>query len=106
MSLRTAHAELKSTHPVVTARQVRNRFTGEKPTTTFLLEVYQEHNSELNSLVGTTRRPGTYRNFKASYNTLTAFLKEKLNDNDIILSNLTIKFIRDFSITKCQGDCI
>ena len=98
LELRTAYGELRSIHPVVTARQVRNRFTGEKSTNALLLEVYREHNLELKQLIGITRREGTYRNFQASYNTLASFVEEKLKEKDVALRNLTIKFIRDFSI--------
>ena len=96
--LYAAYNELAAFDRNVSAYEVRLTYTGEQKRLHSILETYREHNIELRKLVGINHKITTVKHFESSYNTLAAYIKGKIGEDDFLLKKLTTKFIRDFSI--------
>jgi len=60
------------------------------------LEVFKQHNIEVEALVGKSYSPATLVKFKGIYKQIEAFIKHTYKQDDILLSNLKLKFILNF----------
>jgi integrase/recombinase XerD len=61
-----------------------------------LLTVFQKHNEELKNLVGKSYTQATLVKFEGIYRQVYDFIKSQYQKEDILLSNLKLKFLLDF----------
>lgn len=90
------HDELTRQFEEVSVNDVRTAYLNKRKHTYKLLDAYQAHNLQLQRMVGTTRRIGTWKNFESSYRTLKQFLNKSTELKDAYLNKLTQKFATDF----------
>jgi site-specific recombinase XerD len=72
-----------------------------------LLEVFQNHNEQMEALVGQEYAPGTLERYKTSYNHTKSYLKWKFQIEDLDITKLNFEFISDYefwlkSVRKCD----
>ena len=62
----------------------------------YLLEVYRQHNEDMEKLVGKKFSPAILQKYKCVYKKLQTFLKFKYNLSDIKLKDIKHSFLTDF----------
>jgi len=77
----------------VSASRIKDIFTGNTRTEYMLLEVFENHNKEMESLIGKDYSKGTLQRYKAAKTHLTNYIKEILKKNDIAINLIDYKFI-------------
>jgi len=60
-----------------------------------LLELFEKYIDEIRQLVGKSYAPATVQKFEGIYKQIRDFIKFKYNEQDILLSNLKLKFLLD-----------
>jgi integrase/recombinase XerD len=61
-----------------------------------LFEVYSLHNDRMNKLIGIEYTESTYKKFEESKNHVKNYIKQNYQKSNILLSQLTMKFLNDF----------
>jgi len=61
-----------------------------------LLELFKDHNQRMKERVGNDYRYSTYEKYEFALKKVTAFIKQKYNQNDVYLKDLKTGFIIDF----------
>jgi len=59
------------------------------------LEVFKQHNLEVEALVGKSYSPATLVKFKGIYKQIEGFIRHTYQQEDVILSNIKLKFLMD-----------
>jgi hypothetical protein len=71
-----------------------------------LLEIYQEHNNEVEQLIGSQYSKATLKKYHTSRLHTQAFLKHKYSLNDIDVKQIQYKVITDFEFwLKTKRNC-
>lgn len=78
------------------AETIKSRMGGESKSITTLLELMNDHNHRLKSLVGRDYKYTTLQRYITLDNHLRDFLLNSYNQKDILLSHLSNKFLSDF----------
>ena len=81
---------------LVTATLMKKAFLGKLEQKKPLVELFENHNKRLETLVGNQYASGTYKRYKVSLNHLKSFLEKQYNISDISLTELDFKFITDY----------
>ena len=103
-----AHQSLLECGQAITAENLKNQFSGRAEKQRFLMQLFEEHNQRVKSLLGNGFEANTLKGYRTSVKHLTAFLKAKYGRNDIEIKSLNHEFIVDFeyylkSTCKCSG---
>lgn len=77
----------------ITAISLRDRYLGKDKSSKMLLDVFQDHNDQLEKLIGIDYAPNTLIRYKTTKNHLTNFIKKEYKVKDIYLKKVDIKFI-------------
>lgn len=88
----------------LTADKLKNSVMGLDTNATRLLEYFDTYNNDYAQTVGKTSTQKTYSRYLLTRNRLAEFMREKYRVNDILLKDLTLRFIKEFDIwlkTKC-----
>ncbi len=80
----------------LTIEEFKKEWFGVKEKAKTLLEIYQEHNNEVEQLVGSQYSKATWKKYHTSLLHTQAFLKQKYSLNDINVKQIQYKFITDF----------
>jgi len=75
------------------ATQLRDIYLGKDETQKMLLEIFQEHNEEVDSLIGKDFAAGTAERYRTCRKHVAAFVKHKYKKNDIPVQDVDHKFI-------------
>jgi site-specific recombinase XerD len=89
-----SYQELLLQKKSITVEAIKNIFCGEQNEEHSLLKVFDYHNET----VKVSLEWGTLKNYFTTQKYVVFFLKEKLKRNDILLSELSYKFISDFEL--------
>ncbi|MDR0510819.1 MAG: phage integrase SAM-like domain-containing protein, partial [Rikenellaceae bacterium] len=86
------YEEIRRNLGFVTAELVKNALKGiaQKPLT--LMKLFEEHNNEFQKRVGVDRKKEAYESYLNSYKHLSAFLRNKLDTDDVTLRSLNRNF--------------
>ena len=76
-----------------TATQLRDVYLGKDKTKKMLLEIFQEHNDEVDSLIGKDFAAGTAERYRTCKKHVADFIKKKYKKNDIPVQDVDHKFI-------------
>ncbi len=90
-----------------TNETLRLKWFGKEPRTHTLIEVFQQHNEQLKSLIGKDNSKATYTKYRTTLDHTIAYLKWKFHRSDIEISAITYSFITDFefwlkSVQNCN----
>lgn len=80
----------------ITARNVKDAYLGINAQSRKLLEIFREHNIEMESLIGNGFSDNTLRTFKRSLKHMTEFLELKYGLEDISIRKVDQQFIKNY----------
>ena len=91
----------------ITAYTIKNHILGIGEKKRMILEIFQDHNCKMKSLIGSEFAPGTVQRYQTSYDHTKAFILWKYNADDLELKDLNYEFISDYDfwlkgIRKCN----
>lgn len=89
----TIEQELQRDGTMYTANQLRDVYLGKEKTKKMLLEIFQEHNDEVESLVGKDFAAGTAERYRTCKKHIAAYVKRKYKKNDIPVQDVDHQFI-------------
>ncbi len=92
---------------IFTKAALRNKWFGINEHRHTLIEVFKNHNQQLENLIGISNSKATYGKYRTTLDHTVAFLNWKFKRSDIEITNITYSFIADFefwlkSIKKCN----
>ncbi len=85
--------EFQRSEKAYTAIDLRDVFLGKDKKYKMLLEIFQEHNDEVDSLIGKDFAAGTAERYRTCKKHVASFIKHKYNKNDIPVQDIDHKFI-------------
>lgn len=91
-SIVESYRQLKLNHKLISSVAVKKLYLGEEEKEHSLISIFEYHNSEMKREL----EPGTQKNYHTTKRYVENFLKLKLRTDDIYLSQLNFKFIKDF----------
>ena len=98
--------EIENTEAFVTAEKIRNAFLGITTRQRTLLELFKQHNEDIQKLVGISKTPATIAKYDRTYRRLIDFMKYKYNISDISLKEINHMFITDFeTYLRSESGC-
>ena len=90
------HGNLMSKGKPFTAIMLKNKFLNKDEKYKTLLTIYDEHNNQIEQLVGLEYSYGAYRRHIRTRNHLAAFIKREYRLEDIFVKEVDLKFINRF----------
>lgn len=90
------YQELLLKNEFVTARKVRDLYLGKESKPVLLLEIFQNHNNQVNKLVGRDFAPGTAERYKTARKHVGDYIKSEYNVDDICVKDVNHNFINGF----------
>jgi len=80
----------------VTTESLRNLFTGKTQKSRFLMQLFKEHNTKVQALIGNGFEANTLKGYKTSEKHLSGYLQNEYSKTDIEISELSYAFITGF----------
>lgn len=80
----------------VTALAIKNRYLGKDRVNKMLIEIFQEHNNKVTSLVGKDFAPGTAERYRTAKRHIQEYIQKEYNTDDIPVKDVNHKFITGF----------
>lgn len=91
---------------MVTAVKLRDRYLGKDEECRMLLEIFQDHNDQLEELIGIDYATNTLIRYKTTKNHITNFIQKEYKVKDIPLKKVDIKFINNLEyFLKTKEKC-
>lgn len=107
--LHEKHDEIFAREGIVDAEELKNCILGNSTSNgvpIYLLQVYKQHNDDMEKLVGTKYSPAILQKYKCVYKKIQDFLSVKYNKSDIKLKELRHSFLTDFeTYLRVEGKC-
>lgn len=95
---------LKRTEEFITAEKIKLQYSGEEPDRKMLLEVFDQHNSDLAKLVGKDFVKATLTKYNTVRSRVSGFIKHRFQKDDVYLDQIDFAFVSGFEMylkTKC-----
>ena len=104
-----AHRYLHENGKLITAESLKNRMLGKSEKSYMLIELFNDHNSKVASLVGKGFAPATHKRYETSLRHTQAFLKFQFGVADINIEKVDNAFITDYdyylrTTNKCNNN--
>ncbi len=97
---------LYSEETLITADGLKNRYLGKNIKQKMLLEIFQNHNTKVEKLVGKDFAPGTLERYKTAKKHVEDFIKLEYKVEDIPIKDINHKFISGFEYyLKTERNC-
>lgn len=81
----------------ITAENIKKVLHGETEDKRMILEIFAEHNLQMEALVGKDFAPGTLERYRTSYDHTKEFIKWKYKKNDLEIKKLDYEFISEYA---------
>jgi len=99
--------DLQETDKTITPKTLKNAFLGLGVKNWSIIELFKEHNKNMERLVGKDYAPLTFQRFETSLNHIKNFCEIQYNNVDLSLTEVNYKFITAFDFylkttCKCQ----
>ena len=89
-----------------TSIQIRDIYLGKNTNQKMLLKIFQNHNNQVEKLVGKEFAPGTLLRYKTAKSHVEEFIKSEYNVEDIPINEIDHKFISGFEYyLKTERNC-
>ena len=99
-------AQLSENETTITAEQIKNIYLGKDRKDKMLIEIFQEHNNEVNRLVGKDFAAGTAERYKTAKKHVTDYILKEYKVKDIPVKDVNHKFITGFEYyLKTSRNC-
>ncbi|RBQ08986.1 site-specific integrase [Pedobacter miscanthi] len=107
--LHEAHRQLLLMDELITAQTLANQFLGKTDKPRMLTEVFQDHNDEMEALVGIEFAPMTLLRYQTALRHIKQFLTEKHKIKDIDIRKINHEFLTDYDFflrttRKCNNN--
>lgn len=90
----------------ISATIIKNIYLGKEGKEYMVLEIFQEHNDEIESLLDKGFTKGTLQRYKAAFKHVSAFIQHKYHRNDIPIRRVDHKFITGLEFfLKSKRNC-
>lgn len=90
----------------ISAAIIKNIYLGKEGKEHMILEIFQEHNDEMESLLGKGYTKGTLQRYKAAYKHVSAYIQHNYQRNDIPVRRVDHKFITGLEyFLKSKRNC-
>ncbi|UII79335.1 site-specific integrase [Flagellimonas sp. CMM7] len=99
--------KLQEENREVTAHMIKEMYLGRKKPEKMLLELFQEHNDQVNKLIGKDFSAGTAERYRTAKKHVTDYINRDYEKNDIPVKDVNHKFISGFeyylkAVRKCS----
>lgn len=91
------HSKLVVKKRAFTAETIKNKLLNKETINKTLLEVYDEHNNQIEQLLGLEYSYGAYRRHVRTRDHLADFVKKEYKIKDIFIKEVDLKFIKRFN---------
>lgn len=102
--VQNAQQTLVEKRQTVTAESLKNQFTGKLETDRYLLKLMEEHNVQIETLIGNGFEANTLKSYRTSEKHLKAYVKKEYGKNDIEINELDYAFINGYEY-YLKTDC-
>ena len=92
-----ARRTLLERNKAVTATAIKDLLGGKSEKQRTVLEVFRQHNEQMQALVGREFAPGTMERYRTAYEHTRSFIQSKYSKQDIELSALNYSFITEYA---------
>ena len=100
------HHELVEDGNFFTVHDVKDKFLGNDKRVKMLLELFDEHNQQMEKLVGIEFALGTYKRYFTTRSHVAEYIKSEYRKNDIAVWDVDLKFIKGFEyFLKVANGC-
>jgi len=89
------HQQLLIRSKTITAQAIRNAYLGITERQHTLLEVFIDHNSKMQQLIGKQYAKGTYTKYQTSLMHTREFIKWKYKVSDVVITDVSYNFITE-----------
>lgn len=90
----------------VTTETLKNKFLGVEEKQVTLINIFKDHNKQVEKLIGNGYSAGTLQRYKTVCKHLQEFMKHTYNVSDFRLNKISHKFITDFEFyLKSEREC-
>ena len=91
----------------ITAEALKNTLLGIEEGTRTILDVFRDHNKQMEALVGNEFSPGTLERYRTSFEHTRSFIKWKYYEDDMDIRSLNFEFVTEYefwlkSVRKCN----
>ena len=94
--IHTIHQKLIENNEEISAIKIKNCYLGKEENHKMLLEIFQDHNNQVEQLVGKDFAPGTLERYRTAKKHLQEFIKLEYKLDDIRVKDVGNKFINGF----------
>lgn len=100
------HRQLVEDNKTFTSSDVKNLYLGKGEKLKMLLELFDEHNQQMEKLIGIEFAMGTYKRYHTTRSHVAEFIKTELKKSDIPIRDVNLKFIKGFEyFLKTAKEC-
>jgi len=105
--LKRIHTRMLDSEEEITADTLRNEFDGKGVKSKMLLEIFRDHNKQMESLIGKGFGANTLKTFKSSLKHVQEFIEWKFTRTDYELRKVDYNFIKDYDFyLRTEKKCI
>jgi len=103
-----AHQQLIGASKEITAEKLRDQFIGRSEKAYYVVALFNEHNDQVEALIGNGFEANTLKSYRSSFKHLSAFVKHHYGIVDMNVKNLNHAFIVNYefylkTVCKCSG---
>ncbi|MDX1938265.1 MAG: site-specific integrase, partial [Flavihumibacter sp.] len=103
------HRQLLAAGEIVSVESIKNKFTGKSERPRSLVNIFQDHNNQVEALLNDEFAPGTLERYKTSLKHTIDFLFWKYGVSDIDIRKIDHAFITEYefylrSVRKCNNN--
>jgi len=92
------HTRMVATGEEITPQNIKDAYLGINAPSKMLLEIFQNHNFEMEQLIGNGFSDNTLRTFKSSYKHLKHYVQVKYKTENISIRKVDQQFIRNYDV--------
>ncbi|QEM06303.1 site-specific integrase [Mucilaginibacter rubeus] len=105
--LKRIHTRLLDSEEEISADTLRNELDGKGKKSKMLLEIFSDHNKQMESLIGRGFGANTHKTFKSSLKHAREFVEWKFKRPDYELRKVDFNFIKDYDFfLRTEKNCI
>jgi hypothetical protein len=105
--LKRIHTRLLDSEEEISADTLRNELDGKGKKSKMLLEIFNDYNKQIESLIGRSFGANTLKTFKSSFKHAREFIEWKFKRPDYELRKIDFNFIKDYDFyLRTEKNCI
>lgn len=97
LKVHLAKKQLTDNDEEISAKKIKEILTGKSTDSKTIIKIFEDHNKQMESLLGREFAPGTLERYRTSLDHTKSFIKWKYQMEDIEIKKLNYEFIADYS---------